>query len=46
MPVEPEIVAIGASSLMPVTANCAEVVEVPPIRRSTVVFAAYRVPDC
>jgi len=28
-------VAIGASSIIPVIANCADVVELPPIRRST-----------
>ena len=39
-PVDPERVAIGVSLAIPVTANCALVVEFPPIAKSTVEFPA------
>ena len=36
LPVEPESVAIGASLLVPIIANCADVVELPPTAKSKV----------
>ena len=42
--VEPASVAIGASLLIPVMANCALVVDVPPMSRSTVEFLGLREP--
>ena len=39
-----ESVAVGVPSAIPVMANCAESVEVPPTRRSTVVFFGRMVP--
>lgn len=46
LPDDAEIEAVGVPLLTLINANFAEEVAVPPMRKSTVVFAAYSTPFC